>query len=108
MIDVLQRGALRELFCTTTNITPEACWEEGKIIVVDLPIHEWGKVGLYAQVAMKYLFQQAISRRDLAKNPRPCFLWADESHFFRDEQGRGFSDHGGWVAVRYGVSDAEH
>lgn len=81
MIDVLNRGVLRELFGTTTNVTPDDCLR-GKIIVVDLPVKEFAEVGQFAAVLWKYLFQRAVERRDVRKNPRPCFLFADESHLF--------------------------
>src|SRR5665213_247054 len=47
MVDVLNRGILRELFCGETNITPKDI-EDGKIIVVDLPVKEFGDVGQFA------------------------------------------------------------
>ena len=81
MIDVLNRGVLRELFSTTTNLTPEDCLR-GKIIVVDLPVKEFAEVGQFAAVLWKYLFQRAIERRDVRENPRPCFLFVDESQLF--------------------------
>lgn len=81
MVDVLNRGLLRELFCGETNITPEAV-ENGKIILVDLPIKEFGEVGLFAQVLLKYAFQRSIERRNVQDSPRPAFLWADEAQHF--------------------------
>lgn len=81
MADMLMRGLLRELFCTDTNLTPEATIE-GKIIVVDLPVKEFGELGQFAQVLWKTLFQRAIERRDVTKNARPVFLWADEAQHF--------------------------
>jgi type IV secretory pathway TraG/TraD family ATPase VirD4 len=80
-IDVLNRGVLRELFCTTTNLTPNAT-EEGKIILIDLPVKEFREVGQFAQVLWKYAFQRSIERRDVRVNPRPVFLWADEAQNF--------------------------
>jgi hypothetical protein len=79
--DMLNRGLLRELFCTDTTITPAAV-EEGKIILVDLPVKEFGEVGQFAQVLWKYCFQRAIERRKPAAIPRPVFLWADEAQHF--------------------------
>lgn len=79
--DMLNRGLLRELFCTDTTITPEAV-EEGKIILIDLPVKEFGEVGQFAQVLFKYCFQRAIERRNVAASPRTAFLWADEAQHF--------------------------
>jgi hypothetical protein len=81
MVDVFNRGILRELFCGSTNITPEAI-REGAIILVDLPVKEFGEVGVFSQVLWKYAFQKSIERRDVATSPRPVFLWADEAQFF--------------------------
>lgn len=81
LIDVLNRGALRELFCTETNLTPDVV-ADGKIILLDLPAKEWGEVGLIAQVLFKYAFQRAIERRAVSDDTRPVFLWADEAQNF--------------------------
>lgn len=80
MVDVLNRGLLGELFCTTTNVTPDLV-ENGKIIVVDLPVKEFAEVGQFAQVLWKTAFQRAIERRDVTKSPRPVFLFADEAQY---------------------------
>ncbi len=81
MIDVLQRGVLRELFSTTTNVTPEAT-TEGRILLLDLPVKEYLEVGRIAQVLMKYIFMRAIEHRPWSDDMRPVFLWADESQYF--------------------------
>lgn len=81
MTDVMNRGILRELFCGETNITPQAL-EEGKIIVVDLPIAEFSEVGRYAAAIWKYCSQMALERRDVEASPRPVFLWQDEAQHF--------------------------
>jgi hypothetical protein len=81
LADGLLRGVMHELFCTTTTITPE--WtHEGAIILLALPVKSYGMVGVIAQGIFKYLWQQATERRDIKKNPRPVFLWADEAQFF--------------------------
>lgn len=79
--DLLVRGLLRELFCTDTTVTPEDV-ERGRIILVDLPVKEFGEVGQFAQVLWKYAFQRSIERRNIAASPRPVFLWADEAQHF--------------------------
>lgn len=79
--DMLNRGLLRELFCTDTTITPDAV-EDGKIILIALPVKEFGEVGQFAQALFKYCFQRSIERRNVAVSPRPVFLWADEAQNF--------------------------
>jgi hypothetical protein len=81
MIDVLNRGIPRFLFCGDTNVTPEVI-EDGKIILIDLPVKEFAEVGLFSQVLWKHAFQRAVERRDVTRNPRPAFLWADEAQHF--------------------------
>jgi hypothetical protein len=81
MVDVLNRGLLRELFCNGTNISPEAT-EDGKIIVVDIPVREYGDVGLFAATLWKHAWQKSIERRNVATSRRPVALWCDEAHTF--------------------------
>lgn len=81
LIDVLQRSLLRELFSTGTNLTPEAV-QDGAIIVVDLPVKEYGQVGQVAQAIFKYCFMRSIERRMVSPDRRPVFLWADEAQNF--------------------------
>ncbi len=81
LADVFLRGTLHDLFCTETNIVPEAS-AEGGIILLDLPVKEYAEVGQLAQVLFKFIWQRAIERRDVTKHQRPVFLWADESQLF--------------------------
>lgn len=81
MLDLFLRGALRELFCTTTNFVPELT-HEGAIVIVDLPIKEFGEVGRVAQTLLKFIWQRATERRDTNKHPLPVFMFCDEAHFF--------------------------
>ncbi|WP_437185275.1 type IV secretory system conjugative DNA transfer family protein [Planctomicrobium sp. SH668] len=79
MLDVLNRGTIRQLMGGETNLTPEAALD-GKIIILDLPIKQFGEVGTYVQILWKYCFQRAMERRNVRDNPRPVFLVCDESH----------------------------
>jgi len=81
MIDVMNRGVLRDLFCGETTFTPDAS-EKGKIILVDLPVKTYGEVGQIANVLVKHCWQRSIERRDTATSPRPVFLFADEAQHF--------------------------
>lgn len=81
MIDVLQRGIMRELFGGETNIGPEIL-ECGKIIVIDLPVMVHGEAGVFAQVLWKYATQKYLERRPVTENTRPVFLWSDEAQHF--------------------------
>ena len=81
LIDMLNREPLRRLFCGETNITPQAL-EEGKIIIVDLPISQFGEIGKYAAAIWKLCTQRSLERRDVRVSPRPVFIWSDEAQHF--------------------------
>jgi hypothetical protein len=80
LADSFLRGALRKLFSTTTTIIPDHT-TLGRIILVDLPVKEWGELGQYAAVLMKFMTQKALERR-ADMDGRPVFIWADEAHYF--------------------------
>jgi hypothetical protein len=77
VVDTMNRGLLKELFCSGTNIDPTAA-EDGKILLIDLPVKEYLEVGLFAQIIWKHAFMKSIERRDVRQSPRPVFLWQDE------------------------------
>jgi TraM recognition site of TraD and TraG len=89
MADCFLRGMLRDLFCTTLDITPEETFK-GKIIILDIPVKEFHELGIFSQVLFKYIWQRAVERRvpsgihwkEAQETIRPVFLWADESQFF--------------------------
>lgn len=86
LIAPFETGILKEQFSSgiSNDLWPELAYEEGKIIILDFPVKEYLLAGVYAQGLYKYIFQQAMERRDISKehNPKPCFLWVDESHLF--------------------------
>ncbi len=84
LIDVFQRGVLRDLFCENTTFTPEMT-AEGKILVIDLPVKNYLMVGRLAQVIVKFNFMRSIERRAANDATRPVFLWADESQLFTSD-----------------------
>ncbi len=79
----LQRPPFRRLFSTDTTFTPEMA-QEGKIIVVALPVKEFGPAGRFAQILIKIAFQRAAERRSQSEQDqmRPLFLFADECQHF--------------------------
>ncbi len=78
----LLRSPFRGLFGTTTTVTPEDSFA-GKLIVLNLPVKEYGEVGRFAQVLFKTVWQRAVERRGTAGVP--VFLWADEAQYFVTE-----------------------
>jgi hypothetical protein len=80
MLDVLNRGVIRDLMSSSvTNVSPEMA-QDGAIILIDLPLKLFGEIGVFVQVLWKYCFQRAQERRDTAANSRPTFIVVDESH----------------------------
>jgi len=78
----LLREPLYSTFCRyESNVTPEDTYE-GKIILIDFPLKVYNEAGRSAQLLWKYAFQRAVERRDISKNGRPVFLYADEAHMF--------------------------
>jgi hypothetical protein len=73
------------LFCRNhSTVTPDDCLK-GKIILLDLPVKRYHKVGRDAQVMFKYIWQRAMERRNVKNNSRPVFLFADEAQHFLHE-----------------------
>lgn len=80
--DMLLHGFAWELFCTTTNLSPEMTYKDGAIIVLDISVQEYHDLGRIMQGIFKFMFQRAILQRDVKQHPRPVFLWADEAQNF--------------------------
>lgn len=73
------------LFCNgQSTIRPEDCLE-GKIILINLPVKVYHKVGRDCQVLFKYIWQRTMEKRNVKLNQRPMFLWADEAQNFLHE-----------------------
>ncbi len=75
----LLRSPFRQLFCGKTTVTPEDTFN-GKIVVLNFPVKEFGEIGRFAQILFKTIWQRAVERR--GSFGRPAFLWADEAQFF--------------------------
>lgn len=70
---------IHRLFGEKTNVTPDDI-SEGKIVVVELPVKQFGAAGRFAGIVWKYCAQLAFERRD--NKERPVFIFVDESHHF--------------------------
>jgi hypothetical protein len=81
LADAFLRGEMRRLFGGATTVTPEDTFD-GKILLLALPIKQFGELGRLAQVLWKHLWQKAVEARDVETSPRHVFLWADESQHF--------------------------
>lgn len=78
----LMKEPVYSLLCNrTSTFKPEDCLD-GKIIIFNLPVKLYHKVGRDSQVMFKYIWQRAMEKRDVRNNGRPVFLWADEAQNF--------------------------
>jgi hypothetical protein len=81
----LLREPVYSLFCRhTSSFTPEDCLE-GKIILLNLPVKLYHKIGQDSQIMFKYIWQRAMEKRRVGTNGIPVFLWADEAQNFLHE-----------------------
>ncbi|MEZ4784819.1 MAG: TraM recognition domain-containing protein [Candidatus Kapaibacterium sp.] len=81
----LLREPVYSLFCDgESTFTPEDCLD-GKIIVLNLPVKLYHKVGRDCQIMFKYIWQRAMEKRRIAENGRPVFLISDEAQNFLHE-----------------------
>ena len=81
----LMQDPIYSLFCANSStFTPEDCWK-GKIVLINLPVLEYHKVGRDAQILFKYIWQKAMQRRKPGIDLRPVFLFIDEAQNFLHE-----------------------
>ncbi|MBL7814752.1 MAG: TraM recognition domain-containing protein [Saprospiraceae bacterium] len=89
MMDNFLRRPFRQLFseppADRRQIALPELTHKGIVIIINLPVKEFGDAGRAAQVVYKYLWQQAAERRNVKENPRPVFLWVDEAQNFATE-----------------------
>ncbi|MVM34459.1 TraM recognition domain-containing protein [Spirosoma sp. HMF4905] len=86
----LSREPIYSLFChRPSSFTPEDSLN-GKIILINLPVKLYHKVGRDVQVLFKYIWQRAMEKRNIVENGRPVFLWADEAQTFLHEHDAEF------------------
>lgn len=81
----LMKEPVYSLLCRhESTFKPEDCLD-GKIILLNLPVKTYHKVGRDSQVMFKYIWQRAMEARNVQVNGRPVFLWADEAQNFLHE-----------------------
>lgn len=81
----LLKEPVYSLFCRHASTFSPTDSLQGKIILLDLPVKQYHKVGRDCQILFKFIWQRAMERRDVSKNDRPVFLWADENQHFIHE-----------------------
>lgn len=78
ILHVFNTGAVRELVSTTTNVSP-AVMDQGKWVLVDMPISSHGAAGVFILAGWKYLTQRHILKRHATETTPACVVWADEA-----------------------------
>lgn len=89
----LLRHPLRDLFCSgdsiykqtrNPSVSPEVTYEEGAIVLLNLPVKQYGEVGEFAQKLYKTVWQHTTEspRRKVTPGTMPTFLWSDEAQHF--------------------------
>lgn len=84
MADKFLFNPFNRLFCGgKCTFTPEMTTHEGKIVICDFPMLEYGhETGRLINIILKLVFQRAWLRRSLSESPNPVFLWQDEFQYF--------------------------
>jgi hypothetical protein len=84
MADKFLFNPFNRLFCSgKCTFTPELTTHEGKIIICDFPLLEYGhETGRLINIILKLIFQRAWLRRRLSESPNPVFIWQDEFPYF--------------------------
>jgi hypothetical protein len=84
MADKFLFNPFNRLFCSgKCTFTPEQTIHEGKIVICDFPLLEYGhETGRLINIIVKLIFQRAWLRRRLSESPNPVFLWQDEFQYF--------------------------
>lgn len=81
----LMREPIYSLLCRhDSTVTPEDSLN-GKIILLNLPVKVYHKVGRDCQILFKYIWQRAMEKRQVTDTSLPVFLWADEAQNFLHE-----------------------
>ena len=86
MMDIFLRRPFRMLFSEMPADRRKIAYPElthrGVVIVMNLPVKEFGDAGKAAQIVYKYLWQQAVERREVTKDTIPVFIFSDEAQNF--------------------------
>jgi hypothetical protein len=84
MADKFLFNPFNRLFCSgKCSFTPEMTTHEGKIVICDFPLLEYGhETGRTINVILKLIFQRAWLRRKISESPNPLFLFQDEFQYF--------------------------
>lgn len=81
VLHVFCSGEVRQLLSDKTNVSPEVM-EQGKWVLVNMPIPKYGAAGAFVNGAWKYAVQRHILRRHALHEANPIVIWCDEYQNF--------------------------
>ncbi len=84
IVEPFMKGILKDHFSEGVHpdLYPEQTYINGKIIILDFSVKQYLLAGVLAQGIYKFIWQQAMERRDTDEYNLPVFLWVDESQYF--------------------------
>jgi len=62
ILEQLLRDPIYPLFCGTTTISPSMAVQDGKIILIDVPVMEDDNMGILANMIWKFCFQRIVQK----------------------------------------------
>lgn len=75
------RDPVYSLLCKgESTFKPEDCFKKASVIIINLPIKVYNKVGRMCQTLIKYLAQLSFEKRRINDESLPVFIWIDEAH----------------------------
>ena len=77
VLHVFCSGEVRQLLSDNTNVSPHVM-EQGKWVLVNMPIPKYGAAGAFVNGAWKYAVQRHILRRHAMHGANPIIIWSDE------------------------------
>lgn len=79
VLHTLNSGVVRDLIGTATTFKP-SMFEEGKWLLIDMPLQFHGESGRFVGAAAKYIVQRYILARTAKPESGPICVWIDECH----------------------------
>jgi hypothetical protein len=86
VLDHLLHDPLQSMFCGRTTISPSMAVQEGKVILIDVPVmdKENEEMGKLANMIWKFCFQRVVQKA--GGRARNVFLASDEAQYFLNRE----------------------
>lgn len=83
-LDLFNHSITRRLISSPAPSFRMEMLQEGKILLVNMPVMTYGVLARAIQACLKHCFQLAQNRRDVSANPRPVAMVCDEAQAIID------------------------